>query len=285
MTSHQKCDIFQHQNWLLSRPLCFTLKLTHFKTLCSDVWRNIRNWLLSRPLCFYIRIDSFQDPVQWLIWQNVTNWLLSRPLCFASNLDSFQDPTQFAFLDTNWLISRPCAVNYPKHHPIDSFQDPHIGLLQCFNLHGRLPAKSPWETTFIHNSSKHPTQWNLDFFMKQRRKTHHMQVINTFQAPRCNTFYIRHRNIHQNRFLSRPQKLHINHSQQYLSKDTISSTLTQDKDTVTVHIANLYILISDFKLLKSTLRPLRTHSRLPKSNRSHKDKLYHLVQYKYQSQC
>ena len=87
------------------------------------------------------------------------------------------------FLDPNWLISRPRAEDYLKHHPIDSFQDPHSGLLQCFNLHGRLPAQSPWETSSFHNSSKHPTQWLLDFFMKLRRKTHHMQVINTFQHP------------------------------------------------------------------------------------------------------
>ena len=147
--------------------------------------------------------------------------------------------------------------------------------------------QSPWETTckismgdFLHlEFLKHPTQWNSDLFMKQRRKTHHMQIINT-SIPKINTFYIRHRNIQQNRFLSRPQKLHIKCSQQYPSKDTISLTPTQDKDTITIHITNLYILISDFKLLKSTLRRLRTCSRLLKSNRSHKDKLYHLVRYK-----
>ena len=139
------------QNWLLSRPLCFTSKLTPFKILCSNVYGKMSE------------IDSFQDPC--VLQQN---WLLSRPQ---------------AFFDTNRLISTLCAVNYLKHHPIDSFQDPHIGLLQCFNLHGRLPAKSPWGTSSIQNSSKHPTQWILDFIVKQWRKTHHMQAINTFQQP------------------------------------------------------------------------------------------------------
>ena len=139
-----------HQNWLLSRPLCFTSKLTPFKTLCSNIYSKMS------------QIDSFQDPYV---------------------LHPIQIPFKtIMFLDTNQLISRPPCSELSETSPNDSFQDPHIGLLQCFSIHGRLPAKSPWETSFIHNSSKHPTQW-LDFFMKQRRKTHHMQVIKTFQHP------------------------------------------------------------------------------------------------------
>ena len=126
-----------------------------------------QKWLLSRPS-------------QWLIWQNITNWLLSRPLCFAPNLDSFQDPHVFGPKLTHFKM--PCS-ELSETSPNWFISRPSYGLLQCFNLHGRLPAKSPWETSSIHNSSKHPAQWISDFIVKQRRKTHHIQIINTFQDP------------------------------------------------------------------------------------------------------
>ena len=245
-------DYSKRQKLTPFKTLVFYIEIDSFQDPVSDVYGETSEIDFSRLIAFYIGIDSFQD-VQFT--QNITNWLLSRPFVlhpiwilsrpavFWTQIDSFQDPVQW----TIWNI------------PIDSFQDPHIGLLQCFNLHGRLPAKSPWETSFIHNSLKHPTQWNLDFFHETKEEDTSHASNQHISTPRHNTFYIRHRNIHQNQFLSRPQKLHINRSQQYPSKDTISLTLTQDKDTITIHITNLYILISDFKLLKSTLHPLRTH--------------------------
>ena len=189
-------------------------------------------------------------PSQWLIRQNVTNWLLSRPLHFAPNLDSFQD-----------------------HHildPIDSFQDPmqwtiqNITQLTHFktlivvyysvsismgdylqNLHGRLPP-----SIFLQNTL-HSEFWTL--FMKQRRKMHHMQVINTFQHPGAThstsdtAIFIKINSFQDPRNFT--STIHSN-----IRLKTLSHlTLTQDKDTITVHIANLYIHISHFKLLKSTL--------------------------------
>ena len=143
-----------------------------------------QNWLLSRPHCVQPWIWLLSRPLQWLFQQNVRNWLLSRPLCFMSNLipfktlcsniygktsqiDSFQDPYVLhrnwllsrpqPFLDTSQLISTPPAVNCLNCNPIQSFQVPQIGFIQCFNLHGRLPAKSPWETTF-RNFHQNPLQ-------------------------------------------------------------------------------------------------------------------------------
>ena len=178
-----------------SRPSTLCM-LNFFQELCEESVNN-----LNSVSWHFIQIDSFQDPKSRLYGsdsKHIRNWLLSRPCAV----------TVYGKNIRNWLISRPSHLwtqigliprpscfglklthfrthteDYPKHHPIDSFQDPHIGLLQCFNLHGRLPAKSPWETSSIHNSSKHPTQWISDFIVKQRRKTHHMQVINTFQHP------------------------------------------------------------------------------------------------------
>ena len=170
-------------------PCVLHRKLTPFKTLWSDIYREMSE------------IDSFQDPC--VLHQNCTHF---KTMCSdlygkTSQIDTFQDsyvlhPNRIPFktlyifglkLDS---FQDPCAVNCIWNiTQLTHFKTLIIGLLQCFNLRGRLPAKSPWETSFIHNPSKHHTQWNSDFFMKQRRKIHHMQVINTFQHPRHNTFY------------------------------------------------------------------------------------------------
>ena len=45
-------------------------------------------------------------------------------------------------------------------------------------------AKSPWETNFSDKLQKLSTQQISDLIVKTRRKTHHMQIVNTFQDPR-----------------------------------------------------------------------------------------------------
>ena len=140
---------------------------------------------------------------------------------------------------------------------------------QCFNLHGKL--SSNWQCKITMGDYlqeqfiKALYTVNFGLYCENKEKdTSHANNQHT-SGPYINMSCTRHHNICQNSFLSRPHKLHINHWQQQPPKDTISSTLTQDKDTTTVHIALVYILIIDFKLPKSTLHPLRTHYRLPKS--------------------
>ena len=158
-----------------------------------------QKWLLSRPS-------------QWLRWQNVTNWLLSRPLCFAPNLDSFQDPHVFGpklthfkspcseLLKTspNWLISRP------SYWFITVFQSPWETTfkLTMLNLHRRLPPSIIIQNT-IHSEFQ-------DFIVKQKEKDSSHADNRHISRPKNNTFYTEHRHFHQNWFLSRPQKLHLN---------------------------------------------------------------------------
>ena len=166
--------------------------------------------------------------------------LLSRPSCFWTQIDSFQDPMQ-------WTIWNITQLTHFKTHTL-VYYSVSISMGDYLQIDN---AKSPWETSSIHNSSKHPTQWIPNFIVKQKEKD--SSHADNWHIPRSkiNTFYTKHHHFHQNQFLSRPQKLHINCWQQYPSKDTIFSTPTQDKDTVTIHFANLYVLISDFNLLKS----------------------------------
>ena len=137
-------------------------KLTHFKTLVFY----IGNWLLSRPctathmakchkltpfktLTFYVRIDSFQDPQH-----------------FRTHISGTDTPgSELHQTQCNWLISRP--LNW---------------IIQCFNLHGRLPAKSPWETTFkkFHQNPLQSEFWT--FSEKIRRRTHWMHLVSSSQA-------------------------------------------------------------------------------------------------------
>ena len=124
-------------------------------------------------------------------------------------MDSFQDP--YIFLDPNWLISRPHAVNYLKHHPIDSFQDPHIGLHSVLISMGDYlqidSTKSPWETSFNHKSSKPSTQWNSDLIFRQVEEDTSHATIWLISRPQDNMFCTIHSNIHQKWLLSRPQNL------------------------------------------------------------------------------
>ena len=193
-----------------------------------------------------IKIDSFQDPKSDLYGKK-------------SQIDSIQDPyilhpkwTHFKtlmFSHPNWLISRPRAVNYRKHHPIDSFQDPHIGLHSVLISMGNFlqidSAKSPWETSFNHSHQNLNTvKFRLNF-QTSRRWYITRNYLTHFKTP----------------------GQHVLHcTQWFLSKVTPFKTPTQNKDTATVHHTTMYIHISDSKLLKSILHPLRTYSRPPKSS-------------------
>ena len=99
--------------------------------------------------------------------------LLSRPSHFWTQIDSFQDPVQ-------WTIWNITQLTHFKTLKLD-FYSVSISMGDYLKIDN---AKSPWETSSIHNSSKHPTQWISDLIVKQRRKTHHMQIIDTFQDPR-----------------------------------------------------------------------------------------------------
>ena len=115
--------------------------------------------------------------------------------------------------------------------------------------------QSPWETTckismgdFLHpDFFKMPYTVKFGLFHETKEEDTPYTNSQLISRPEFNTHYTWCHSIRQNSFLSRPQKLHINRSQQYLSKDTISLTPTQDKDTATIHITNLYILIWVFR--------------------------------------
>ena len=131
----------------------FQPKSTPFKTPAMTTSAKHQKLTPFKTLVFYIE-----------------NWLLSRPLHFTSELTPFKNLTVVGHKEAE---QTPPAVNCPKCSPIQSFQDPQIGFIQCFNLHGRLPSG-----TFIKPS----TRWILDFFGKIKSKTHRMQLVNSSQA-------------------------------------------------------------------------------------------------------
>ena len=122
-----------HQNWLLSRPLCFTLKLTPFKTLM-----------------FYIGIDSFQDPNHF--WTHISGTDTPRQWTVSNT-------TQFSHFKTLIMVYYSVSISMGDY-------------LQKISMGDYLQELS----------SKLSTRWILDFFMKIRRKRHHMQLVNSSQA-------------------------------------------------------------------------------------------------------
>ena len=105
-----------------------------------------------------------------------------KTLTFSTQIGSFQDP-----------------MNYLKHHLIDSFQDPHIGLYSVLISMGDYlqidSTKSPWETSFNHKSSKPSTQWNLDLIFRQAEEDTSHAATWLISRPQDNTFCTRHSNI------------------------------------------------------------------------------------------
>ena len=211
-----------HQNWLLSRPqqsakclfisrpLCFTSKLTPFKTLVfySDL-------LSSKTSCHKLtpfKTLMFLHPI-WTPFKTITcklldpNWLISRPSCCGLSWNI----TQLTHFKTLILVYYSVSISMGDY-------------LQ--NLNGRLPS----ETSINLQNTLHS---ELDFFMKQRRKTHHMQVINTFQHP-DNTFYTRHQQYSSKLHSFQDPRNFTSTVHSSIHLKTLSSlTPTQDKDTVT----------------------------------------------------
>ena len=162
-------------------------QIDSFQDPCSDFQQNIRNWLLSRPLCFTVGIDSFQDPCSdyfskmseidsfqdpcvsyhwnWLlsrpcaafyIWQNVTIWLISRPLCFTSD-QLLSRP--LPFLDTNqqnrhpwqWTVSNITQFSHFKTLKLDLYSVSISMGDYLQNLHGRLSSGTFIKTLYTVN--------------------------------------------------------------------------------------------------------------------------------------
>ena len=113
-------------------------------------------------------MDSFQDPSIVYYFG-----LISRPLHFTPKLDSFQDLQQ-------WTVSNITQFSHFKTL-ISDFNSVLISMGDYLQIDN---AKSPWETTFRDKHSKLSTQWFSDLIVKTRRKTHHLQIINTFQDLR-----------------------------------------------------------------------------------------------------
>ena len=216
--------LYKKERWAdrkSSRPS--TLRPELLWELCEEFMNK-----LNSILWHFIKFDSFQDP---------KSDLESKP----SQIDSFQDPyilhpkwTHFKtlmFLDPNWLISRPRAVNYPKHHPIDLFQDPHIGLYSVLISMGDYlqidSTKSPWETSFNLEPLKLPTQWNSDLISRQPEAYTSHTSIWLISRPQDNMFCTIHSNIPQKWLLSRPQNLHS----QLFAVTFVKSDFFQDPDT------------------------------------------------------
>ena len=133
-------------------PCVFHQKLTPFKTLVFYIGIDSFQDPCSDYFSKMSEIDSFQDPCVFTLklahfnthtsnyMSNHRNWLISRPQHCVLNWTHFKTLT---FYTQTKLISGPLAVNYLNHHPSNSFQDPHIWKIQCFNLHGKL--SSNWQ--------------------------------------------------------------------------------------------------------------------------------------------
>ena len=132
-------------------------------------------------LKFPSELTHFKTP-KWLIRLNIRNWLISRPQYCALFLTHFKT---LMFLIQTELSDGCPAVNCINHHPRYSFQDPHIGKQQRLNLHRRLPsidiAKISMGDYLQWQTSNPLLQWNSNFFVKTRRKTHHVHLINSSQ--------------------------------------------------------------------------------------------------------
>ena len=89
---------------------------------------------------------------------------------FCIILDSFQEPYIFHPNQTfRWMPSSELYQPSPK-------------LLISRPSHQKTTAfKSPWETTFSDKLQIPFQQWNSDFLVKIRRKTHHVHLINSSQ--------------------------------------------------------------------------------------------------------
>ena len=181
----------------------FPTKVTPFKTITVTYMAKCHKLTPFKTLTFCTQME-----------------LLSRPSHFGPKIDWFQDPMQ-------WTIQNITQLTHFKTFKLD-FYSVLISMGDYLQIDN---AKSPWETSSIHNSSKHPIQWNSDLFVKQKEKDTSHEDNQHISTPKNNMFYTKHHHFHQNWFLSKPQKLHINRWQQYPCKDTIFSTLTQDKDT------------------------------------------------------
>ena len=87
-------------------------------------------------------------------------------------------------------------MNFPKQHPSDSFQDPYIGKIQCFILHGRLPATSNHQnilhidiwTLLSHRRGRNITNiYSTHFKTRQQQTQHRTQqnssISTSFKTP------------------------------------------------------------------------------------------------------
>ena len=94
--------------------------------------------------------------------------LIPRPSHFWTQIDSFQDPVQRTIQNITQLTHFKTLILV--YYSVSISMGDYL-----LNLYGRLPPSITLQNT-LHSEIS-------DFFMKQRRKTHHMQVINTFQHP------------------------------------------------------------------------------------------------------
>ena len=173
------------------------------------------------------------------------------------------------FYTQTGLVTGSPAVNCIKHNPIQSFQDPHIGFQQCFNLHGKLSSYGQCKISMgdylQRQTSKSLYTVNFWLFCENKKKDNHMQIINTPQDPRslrssptAKIFAKTHSFQDPRNFTS---TVHSNNRVQ-----TLSHRLQHRTRTLLQFISHYCTYSSvTFKLLKSTVHPLRTHSWLHKS--------------------
>ena len=127
----------------------FQLKLTPFKTLCSNAYGKTSKLTPFKTFMFYIGIDPFQDPYHF--WTQI------------SGTDT--PSTELHQTQCNWLISRPLNWIYTV------FQSPW-----------ETTCKISMGDYLQELSTKLSTEWILDFFGKIKRRTHRMHLVSSSQA-------------------------------------------------------------------------------------------------------
>ena len=157
-----------HQNWLLSRPqqwLQQTSEIDSFQDPCVLHWKLTPFKTITVT---YMAKCHKLTPFKTLMFCTQFGFL-SRPSCFWTQIDSFQDTVQWTIWNITQLTHFKTLIMV--YYSVSISMEDYLQ-----NLHGRLPPSRSLQNT-LHSEFR-TLLWN------KRRKTHHMQIINTFQDPR-----------------------------------------------------------------------------------------------------
>ena len=146
------------------KTLVFYIKIDSFQDPVQQcLWRNVRNWLLSRPLCFTLELTTFKTitvtympkrhkltPFKTLMLCTQFGFLL-RPSHFWTQIDSFPDPVQWTIWDITQLTHFKTLI--VVYYSISISMGDYLQ-----NLHGRLPSSITLQNTL--HSEFQTFSWN-----------------------------------------------------------------------------------------------------------------------------